>query len=193
MKFKLDDVDHKILDLLIDNSRIPFTDIAKKLLISAGTVHVRVKKMEEFGIIQGASLALDYKKLGYTFIAYIGIFLWWSGFLIEVIADYQKRKFRETSDPKSEFISSGLWARSRHPNYFGEITLWIGMAVLSLSSLSGIEYVTAIVSPVFVYLLLRKAEGVPMLERIAEERYGDLPEYQQYKENTPVLMMKLFK
>lgn len=75
MKFKLDDVDHKILDLLIDNSRIPFTDIAKKLLISAGTVHVRVKKMEEFGIITGASLALDYKKLGYTFIAYIGIFL----------------------------------------------------------------------------------------------------------------------
>jgi len=75
MKFKLDDVDHKILDLLIDNSRIPFTDVAKKLLISAGTVHVRVKKMEEFGIIQGASLALDYKKLGYTFIAYIGIFL----------------------------------------------------------------------------------------------------------------------
>ena len=75
MKFKLDDVDHKILDLLIDNSRMPFTDIAKKLLISAGTVHVRVKKMEEFGIIQGSSLALDYKKLGYTFIAYIGIFL----------------------------------------------------------------------------------------------------------------------
>ena len=75
MKFKLDDVDHKILDLLIDNSRIPFTDIAKKLLISAGTVHVRVKKMEELGIIKGASLALDYKKLGYTFIAYIGIFL----------------------------------------------------------------------------------------------------------------------
>jgi len=75
MKFKLDDIDHKILDLLIDNSRIPFTDIAKKLLISAGTVHVRVKKMEEFGIIQGSSLALDYKKLGYTFIAYIGIFL----------------------------------------------------------------------------------------------------------------------
>jgi len=75
MKFKLDDIDHKILDLLIDNSRIPFTDIAKKLLISAGTVHVRVKKMEEFGIIKGSSLALDYKKLGYTFIAYIGIFL----------------------------------------------------------------------------------------------------------------------
>ena len=126
-------------------------------------------------------------------LAFIGIFLWWSGFLIEVIADYQKRKFRETSDPKTEFISTGLWARSRHPNYFGEITLWIGIAVLSLSSLSGIEYITAILSPIFVYLLLIKAEGVPMLERIAEERYGDLPEYQQYKENTPVFMMKIFK
>ena len=74
-KIKLDEIDHQILDMLIENTRTPFTDIAKKLLISAGTVHVRVKKMEEFGIIQGASLALDYKKLGYTFIAYIGIFL----------------------------------------------------------------------------------------------------------------------
>ena len=126
-------------------------------------------------------------------IAFIGLFLWWSGFLIEVISDYQKRKFRETSDPKTEFISTGLWARSRHPNYFGEITLWVGMAVISLSSLSGVEYVTAIVSPVFVYFLLVKLEGVPMLERIADERYSNLPEYQQYKEKTPVLMMKLFK
>ncbi len=126
-------------------------------------------------------------------LAFIGIFLWWSGFLIEVISDYQKRKFRETSDPKTEFISTGLWARSRHPNYFGEITLWVGMAVISLSSLSGIEYVTAAVSPLFVYLLLRKAEGVPMLERIADERYGELSDYQEYKANTPVLMMKIFK
>ena len=74
-KIKLDEIDHQILDLLIDNTRTAFTDIAKKLLISAGTVHVRVKKMEDAGIIKGSSLTLDYKKLGYTFIAYIGIFL----------------------------------------------------------------------------------------------------------------------
>ena len=72
---KLDEIDRQILDLLIDNTRIAFTDIAKKLLISAGTVHVRVKKMEDAGIIRGSSLSLDYKKLGYTFIAYIGIYL----------------------------------------------------------------------------------------------------------------------
>ncbi|WP_411767678.1 Lrp/AsnC family transcriptional regulator [Winogradskyella sp. A3E31] len=74
-KFKLDEIDHQILDMLIDNTRVPFTDIAKKLLISAGTVHVRVKKMEEAGIIRGSSLTLDYKKLGYSFIAYVGVFL----------------------------------------------------------------------------------------------------------------------
>lgn len=74
-KLRLDEIDHQILDMLIDNTRIPFTDIAKKLLISAGTVHVRVKKMEEGGIIRGSSLTLDYEKLGYSFIAYVGVFL----------------------------------------------------------------------------------------------------------------------
>ena len=74
-KLRLDDTDHKILNMLIENTRTPFTDIAKKLLISAGTVHVRVKKMEDAGIIIGSSLSLDYKKLGYNFIAYIGIYL----------------------------------------------------------------------------------------------------------------------
>lgn len=74
-KFKLDETDHQILDMLIENTRTPFTDIAKKLQISAGTVHVRVKKMEEAGIITGSSLTLDYKKLGFSFIAYVGVFL----------------------------------------------------------------------------------------------------------------------
>ena len=72
---KLDDIDHKILDMLIENTRTPFTDIAKKLVISAGTVHVRVKKMEHMGLIKGSSLILDYDKLGYTFIAYVGLYV----------------------------------------------------------------------------------------------------------------------
>ncbi|HBY69574.1 MAG TPA: transcriptional regulator [Flavobacteriaceae bacterium] len=74
-KFKLDETDHKILDMLIENTRTAFTYIAKKLGISAGTVHVRVKKMEDAGFITGSSLKLDYKKLGYSFIAYVGVFL----------------------------------------------------------------------------------------------------------------------
>ncbi len=74
-KFKLDKLDHQILDILIDDTRTAFTDIAKRLNISAGTVHVRVRKMEEAGIITGSTLNLDYNKLGYTFIAYVGIYL----------------------------------------------------------------------------------------------------------------------
>ena len=74
-KIKLDNLDHQILDILIDNTRTPFTDIAKRLLISAGTVHVRVKKMEVAELIKGSSLTLDYNKMGYSFIAYVGIYL----------------------------------------------------------------------------------------------------------------------
>lgn len=84
-KIKLDDIDHQILDILIDNTRIPFTDISKRLLISAGTVHVRVKKMEDAGIIKGSSLNLDYEKLGYSFIAYIGIYLEKNNMTMEVL------------------------------------------------------------------------------------------------------------
>ena len=87
LKFKLDEIDHQILDILIDNMRTPFTDIAKRLLISAGTVHVRVRKMEEAGIIKGSSLTLDYNKMGYSFIAYIGIYLEKTSMTQNVISD----------------------------------------------------------------------------------------------------------
>ena len=74
-KFKLDEIDHQILDMLIDNTRIPFTDIAKKLLISAGTVHVRVKKMEEAGIVKKSRLNINYELLGFDMTAFLGIYL----------------------------------------------------------------------------------------------------------------------
>ena len=89
-KVKLDEIDHQILDMLIENTRIPYTDIAKKLLISGGTVHVRVKKMEDADLIKGSSLTLDYEKLGYSFIAYVGIFLektHMTKFVLERLAD----------------------------------------------------------------------------------------------------------
>ena len=90
---KLDDVDRKILDILIDNTRTPFTDIAKRLLISAGTVHVRVKKMEDLGIIKGSSLTLDYKMLGYNFIAYVGVLIDRSRRTYEIIEELKKKPY----------------------------------------------------------------------------------------------------
>ena len=102
-----------------------------------------------------------------------------------------RRRLKE-NNPREAFIHSGLWARSRHPNYFGEITLWIGIAVIALNTLTGIEYIT-LISPVFVYILLTRMSGINMLERIADERYGHLEEYIEYKENTPVLFLRLKK
>ena len=125
-------------------------------------------------------------------LAMVGMALWLSGFAIESISDYQKRVFRKENNPSEAFIHTGLWARSRHPNYFGEITLWTGIAVIALNTLTGIEYVT-LISPVFVYILLTRMSGVNLLERIADERYGHLEEYQRYKRNTPVLVPKLSK
>ena len=108
------------------------------------------------------------------------------------VSDYQKRAFRKENNSSQSFIHTGLWARSRHPNYFGEITLWIGIAVIALNTLTGVEYIT-LISPVFVYVLLTRMSGINLLEPIADERYGDLEEYQRYKRNTPVLIPKLSK
>ena len=125
-------------------------------------------------------------------LAMVGMALWLSGFTIESLSDYQKRVFRKENNPSEAFIHTGLWARSRHPNYFGEITLWTGIAVIALNTLTGIEYIT-LVSPIFVYILLTRMSGVNLLERIADERYGHLEEYQRYKRNTPVLVPNLLK
>ena len=125
-------------------------------------------------------------------LAMIGMALWLSGFTIESVSDYQKRVFRKENNSSKTFIHTGLWARSRHPNYFGEIMLWTGIAVIALNTLTGIEYIT-LVSPIFVYILLTRMSGINKLEQIADKRYGHLEEYQRYKRNTPVLVPNLLK
>ncbi len=89
-KYILDEIDHQILDILIDNARTPFTDIAKQLVVSAGTIHVRVKKMEEEGIIMGSTLTLDYEKMNYSFIAHVGVYLEKTSKTMTVIEELKK-------------------------------------------------------------------------------------------------------
>ena len=120
------------------------------------------------------------------FVGFVGLALWVAGFAIEVIADHQKRRFRADPANRDQFISTGLWAWSRHPNYLGEITLWAGIAILAIPALSGWQYVT-LISPVFVYVLLTRISGIPLLESRGSRRWGDRPEYRAYKERTPVL------
>jgi len=119
--------------------------------------------------------------------ALVGFLVWAFGFAIEVLADAQKNEFRADPENKGKFIRSGLWAWSRHPNYFGEITLWIGVALIALPVLRGWQWIT-LISPVFVALLITQVSGVPMLEKKADGRWGGQEDYEEYKENTPVLI-----
>ncbi len=122
--------------------------------------------------------------------ALLGFLVWAAGFAFEVIADTQKSRFSADPANKGKFIQTGLWARSRHPNYFGEILLWVGIAIIALPVLHGWQWV-ALISPVFVTLLLTKVSGVPLLEAKADKKWGGQADYEAYKKTTPVLIPKL--
>ena len=116
-----------------------------------------------------------------------GLAIWLIGFGLEVTADEQKRRFRKNPRNKGQFINSGLWSISRHPNYLGEILIWVGMAVISFPVLTGWQYIT-LISPLFVFLLLTRVSGINLLEASSDKKWGDLKSYQEYKEKTPVLI-----
>jgi len=116
-----------------------------------------------------------------------GIVVWLIGIAIEIMADRQKSMFRSNPDNAGKFINVGLWAWSRHPNYFGEIVLWTGMAIVAVPVLQGWQWAT-LISPVFVTFLLTRVSGIPLLEAKADERWGDQDDYEEYKRRTPVLI-----
>ena len=127
------------------------------------------------------------KSLELDIITISGIIIWVFGFIFEVVADKQKTEFNKKN--KGRFISTGLWSLTRHPNYFGEFTLWAGLAIISIPYLYGINYIV-LTSPLFIYLLLTKVSGVNLLEEIGEKRWGSEKEYQDYKKNTPKFFPK---
>lgn len=120
-------------------------------------------------------------------VAVLGLLIWVAGFATEATADWQKSRFRADPANKGRFISTGLWAWSRHPNYFGEIVLWVGIAVIAVPVLQGWQWVT-LVSPLFVILLLTRVSGVPMLEKRADRTWGGQADYEAYKARTPILV-----
>jgi steroid 5-alpha reductase family enzyme len=119
--------------------------------------------------------------------AVVGLIVWIIGFALEAVADAQKRRFRADPANHDRFISTGLWAWSRHPNYFGEIVLWTGIAIISVPALSGWQWVT-LISPVFVFVLLTRISGIPLLEKKADATWGGQDEYERYKSKTPALL-----
>lgn len=122
--------------------------------------------------------------------ALVGFLVWAFGFAMEVIADAQKSRFNADPANKGKFIQVGLWSRTRHPNYFGEIVIWIGVIIITLPVLQGWQWV-ALISPVFVTLLLTRVSGVPLLEKKADLKWGGQAEYETYKKQTPVLIPRI--
>ncbi len=124
-------------------------------------------------------------------VGWLGFAMWIFGFGFEVLADHQKTKFKADPANEGKFITGGLWDVSRHPNYFGEIVLWLGISVMAVPVMSGLQYVS-LISPVFGFLLIYYVSGVRMLEDRSNKKWGNNPEYQEYKRNTPVFFPKLF-
>lgn len=116
--------------------------------------------------------------------------IWTFGFIFEVTADHQKNAFRSDPSNKGKFITTGLWSLSRHPNYFGEVTMWIGICVSGSNCFEGAKWM-AWLSPLTTYALLMKVSGVPLLEAQGEKRWGTDPAYQWYMKHTPCLVPAL--
>ncbi|MGZ0712830.1 DUF1295 domain-containing protein (plasmid) [Coraliomargarita sp. W4R53] len=135
-----------------------------------------------------SSAATEREPIGW--LAIVGIALWLAGIAIEIVADLQKSAFKADLANEGAFIQSGLWSRSRHPNYFGEIVLWIGVTLVAIPVLSGWQWV-ALISPLFVILLLTKVSGIPLLEVKSDKRWGGDAAYAAYKKRTPVLIPRL--
>ncbi|MGE5375798.1 MAG: DUF1295 domain-containing protein [Bacteroidota bacterium] len=126
-------------------------------------------------------------KMPLDLFAIAGLLVWLAGFTIEAVADKQKRDFKANPGNKDTFIRGGLWAWCRHPNYFGEIILWVGVALVALPVLRGWQWIT-LISPVFVAVLLTRISGVPLLEAYADKKWGGQPDYEAYKADTPILL-----
>ena len=135
-----------------------------------------------------AILSAEQTAVGVIYV--MGAVMWVAGLVIEVMADQQKSRFRADPANAGRFINVGLWARSRHPNYFGEILLWAGVAVMAIPYLSGTQWVVML-SPLFVYALLTRISGIPTLARRGQQLWGDDPTYQAYVANTPRLLPRL--
>ena len=160
-----------------------------------------LKKFASFWLLQAISIFVILLPTTYiltsdmdmslNWISSIGLILAISGILIEGIADSQKFVFKNKEENRGKWIGTGLWKYSRHPNYLGQIMMWIGVFVYCFVYINGIGLIT-ILSPIYISVLLLWVSGIPTLEREYDKRYVNNKEYQEYKKNTGVLFPKLF-
>lgn len=111
----------------------------------------------------------------------VGVLVFLIGFIFEVVADNQLKKFKSNPNNKGKILTEGIWSVSRHPNYFGESTLWWGIGIISLSKLSAIS-ILGLLGPIIITFLLIFVSGVPLLEK----KYKDNLEFQKYTQKTSI-------
>ncbi|KAK7690628.1 hypothetical protein QCA50_005727 [Cerrena zonata] len=138
-----------------------------------------------------AGLDIALTPIDYASLAFLA-----GSWLFELVADYQKTVWRHSKDKKlhnEKFISHGLWAISRHPNYVGEVGIWTGVWALSIPALKANApllgnyiWLIAGVSPVMTYLLTRYVSGVPPLEESGAKKFGDDPKWKEYTRTVPI-------
>lgn len=152
----------------------------------------------KFWLLQGVSVwvimissILYFKNVPSDFstLAIIGIIIFLFGLIIETISDLQKYSFINNEENKGKWIDIGLWRYSRHPNYFGEILVWIGIFVFTLPVLSGINILYSAISPLYIFSIIMFATGIPLLEKRANQKWGDIPEYVDYVKKTSLLIL----
>lgn len=147
--------------------------------------------MTVFVVLVAALLAYSQETPVVTWLSYVGLFVWVSGLLIEATADMQKFAFNKRPNNKHHWIDSGIWRMSRHPNYLGEMMVWIGMYVVVMPSLTGSLVLGALASPLYIMLLLLFVSGIPLLEKSADKKWGSIASYKAYKKQVPVLVPTL--
>ena len=133
------------------------------------------------------TIAITSERSPLSLLDILGVCIWFGGFAFESVGDYQLMRYKGNAANQGKIMTKGLWKYTRHPNYFGEIVIWVGVAIIALPVLRGWQWVT-LISPVFVTLLLTRISGVPILEKRADEKWGGREDYEAYKERTPVLI-----
>ncbi|MBU1014101.1 MAG: DUF1295 domain-containing protein [Bacteroidetes bacterium] len=125
-----------------------------------------------------------------SFLSYSGLLIWLVGLIIEATGDYQKTIFINNPNNKGKWVNTGLWKYSRHPNYLGEILVWIGVYLFILPALNNGQALIGLISPVFITTLLLFVSGIPLLEKSADKKWGTDHDYTLYKNNTGILLPK---
>lgn len=165
-------------DKRFDGIRENFWQFGKFWLGQAVTVWVLMFPAT-MGLLSGAS---------FNAIMLVGVGIWCAGFIIETLADVQKYRFTSDVAHKGQWIDSGVWRYSRHPNYFGEIMIWIGVYFYNFFALSPSARLVGALSPIVITILLLFVSGIPILEKEADRRWGSQRAYQDYKKHTSLLI-----